>query len=96
MNYHSYLEHTCELPLELGPCLHELKKEIMEGKAEERSENCTTFLREVFNGCPTRGPTYTQAGCETHCGESDGKLSDRSILCKSQFYKTYVNIFSCL
>ncbi len=63
------LEHTCELPLETGPCLHELRQEIKEGKSEERSESCSKYLSEVLDNCPARGSTYTQAECEKQCGK---------------------------
>ena len=63
------LEHTCELPLETGPCLHELRQEIKNGKSEERSESCSKYLTEVLNSCQARGSTYTQAECEKQCGK---------------------------
>jgi hypothetical protein len=65
-----HLEHTCELPLDTGPCLHELRQEIKEGKAEERSESCSKYLTEVLNSCEARGSTYTQNECEKQCGKS--------------------------
>ena len=64
-----HLEHTCELPLDTGPCLHELRQEIKEGKAEERSESCSKYLTEVLNSCEARGSTYTQNECEKQCGK---------------------------
>lgn len=70
------LEHTCELPLETGPCLHELKRELKEGKSNERSESCSKYLNEVLDNCQVRGSTYTQKECERQCGKLKIRIKD--------------------
>ena len=80
-----FLEHTCELALETGPCLHELRQEMEKGKAEERSAGCCNYLKEILSNCQSRRAAYTQTECEKQCGKLIIVLAKKSLHRVSSF-----------